>query len=463
MQYKIAKSASGGAKAVFEFEPSDKGKEGVVLSTEGKSGLVIFAGLGKKNEFKINKLRSASSSAILQAQQFEVHTISFLLEGLPGNPESLLSAAYEGARLTLHRFDGYKTDKKPQKLREILFVLPNAHKLDKSFSEMQKILDHVTAARDLVNEQATLATPAYVAGQAKKLGKGLCKITVFDRKGLTKLKAGGILAVGSASENSPYLVIMDYKPNRSKKTIALVGKGITFDSGGLSLKPAAYMETMKHDKSGAVIAMHTVLAAAKLNVPVRVVSVLALTENLISSTAYKPGDLVRTMSGKTIEVLNTDAEGRVVLADALHYAQRTYNPDVVIDLATLTGACVVALGPEAAGIMGNDEGLIKSLIESGEETYERLWQLPMWPEYAEYIKSDFADMKNVVSNGPGIGAGTITAAKFLENYINKGQKWAHLDIAGTSWMDADRGWRPKGASGFGVRLLINYLKKLSRN
>ena len=279
-------------------------------------------------------------------------------------------------------------------------------------------------------------------------------MTVFDKKKIVELGMGGLLAVNKGSEQPPTFVILDYKPKgKAKKTIALVGKGVTFDSGGISLKPAQGMDEMKSDMSGAAVVIAAIEAAASLGLPLRVVGLVPATDNMPGGSAQKPGDVITTMSGITVEVGNTDAEGRLILADALFYAKKEYNPDVIIDLATLTGACIVALGNSVAGLFSNDEKLAESIFEAGQSSGEKVWRLPLWDEYDELIKSDVAD----VHNTGGRGAGTITAAKFLEKFIDGHKHWAHIDIAGPAFW-AKGGSKTPGATGFGVRLLLDLLK-----
>ncbi|PIQ84717.1 MAG: hypothetical protein COV75_00755 [Candidatus Omnitrophica bacterium CG11_big_fil_rev_8_21_14_0_20_63_9] len=250
-------------------------------------------------------------------------------------------------------------------------------------------------------------------------------------------------------------MVLDYRPARAKATFALCGKGITFDTGGISIKPSSKMELMKYDMAGAAAVLGTLQAAAQLKLPYRIVGIIAATENMPSGTAQKPGDVVKTLSGKTIEVINTDAEGRLVLSDCLHYAKR-FKPDCCIDIATLTGACVVALGSEAIGLLTKDEQLAARINQAGKETYERVWRLPLWDEYGPMLRSDIADIKNVSDTGQ---AGTITGAKFLEAFTDGLKSWAHLDIAGTAWADRDKPYIPKGAVGLGVRLLVELMEQ----
>ncbi len=419
---------------------------------------LVLAGLGKRENFHLNKLRLAVASVVNACRKLEVSSISFstVKDGIP--ERDALVGITESALMADHKFSR-KSEENGGKIARITLFSTSPKSLEKDLFYAIVAARNCNAVRDLVNASASETTPAYIAGIARDLSgeKGI-KCTVYGREELKKMGANGLLAVSSGSSEEPKMVVMEYSPRSFSRTVALVGKGITFDSGGLSLKPAASMETMKCDMAGAVTVMHAVVAAAELKLSVRIIGVMALTENIIGAGAYKPGDIIRTMSGKTIEVLNTDAEGRVVLSDALHLAS-AYNPDYTIDIATLTGAVIVALGNEVSGIMGNDAVLIEALKRSGLATYERVWELPMYEEYKDLAVSDFADLKNVTSNAPGSPAGSIAAAKFLEQFV-KG-KWAHIDIAGTDWADSDRGYKPKGATGVGVRLLTHFLANLN--
>ena len=277
---------------------------------------------------------------------------------------------------------------------------------------------------------------------------------LLDRRELERQGFGAMLGVAQGSERDPYLIVLEYRGGaEDEQPIALVGKGVVFDSGGISLKPGEKMDEMKMDMGGAATVLGTMQAAAQLKLPVNLVGVVPAVENMPSGTAMRPGDILTSLSGKTIEVLNTDAEGRLILADALTYVGR-YKPRYVIDLATLTGACIIALGNHAAAVLGNHDGLIRKVLKAGESSGERFWQLPLWEEYAGQVKSDFADVKNI----GGRAAGTITAAAFLQAFADQ-YKWAHLDIAGMAWADQGKAGQPKGGTGFGVRALINYLRE----
>ena len=309
-------------------------------------------------------------------------------------------------------------------------------------------------SRELVNLPGNLLSAEDLAEAAREAGRrGGFDVTVFDRKRITELAMGGLLSVNRGSQNPPTFTVMDYRPEgKARKTVALVGKGITFDSGGISIKPSAGMDEMKSDMAGAACVIGVLEAVAKLALPLRVVGLVPATDNMPGGSAMTPGDVITTMSGITVEVGNTDAEGRLILADALTYAARELEPDVIIDLATLTGACIVALGMKVAGLFSNDDDLAEAISKSGQAAGEKVWRLPLWEEYAEQIKSDVADVSNTGSKG----AGTITAAKFLENFVEGHKHWAHIDIAGPAF--AAKGGTSSGGSGFGVRLLVDLLQ-----
>jgi len=309
--------------------------------------------------------------------------------------------------------------------------------------------------KDLGNLAPNICTPAYLAKQAKDLAKShKLKVTVLEEKDMEKLGMGSLLSVAQGSEQPAKLIVLEYQGlSKKDNPIVLVGKGVTFDTGGISLKPAAEMDEMKFDMSGAASVLGTLQAVAEMKLPVNVVGIIPATENMPSGKATKPGDVVTSLSGQTIEVLNTDAEGRLILCDALTYAER-YNPKVVIDIATLTGACVIALGNFTTGLLSNDDKLAQALLAAGEHAGDRAWQLPLWDEYQDLLKSNFADIANI----GGRAAGTITAACFLSRFTKK-YRWAHLDIAGTAWKSG----KEKGSTGRPVPLLTQFLIDQSKS
>lgn len=424
---------------------------------------ILLVGLGNRREFNRDKLREASGTAASEAKKMGIKILSTSLTEVASEILSPLDSAQtvvEGTMLSLYAFDDFKTDKKEKskKIKTLNIVLPLKSKVlgkvEKGATKGRKLSESVFFTRDLISNPGNVATPSYLAKKAGDMAKKLgIKITVLEKDEMKKLGMGGLLGVSQGSDQPPKLIILEYSGGKEKdQPYVLVGKAVTFDSGGISIKPSPGMEEMKTDMSGGAAVIGSIMAAASLKLPFNIVSIVPATENLPGGRAYKPGDILTSMSGQTIEVLNTDAEGRLILADALTYAER-FNPQAVIDIATLTGACIIALGNHASGLLGNNEGLKKELVKAGEETGERLWELPMWEPYKKQISSDIADMKNV----GGREAGTITAAAFLDKFASK-YHWAHIDIAGTAWEKTGRPFIPKGAAGVGVRLIIKYLE-----
>jgi len=423
----------------------------------------LVVGLGKANDLSLEAVRRFAGAAArtVRARGMNALALPVLKERGMGDAQAVAQALVEGALLGLYRYDRLRT-KIPRherhRLNTLTLVVERAGDVaaaTRGVARAEAIAEAVILARDLINGPSNLVTPTYLANQARQIAKQprlTCKVIPFAQ--LKRLGFGGIVGVAQGSNHPAQFIVLDYKPARSKATFVFCGKGITFDSGGISLKPSAKMEQMKYDMSGAAAVLGILKSAARLRIPHRVVGIIAATENMPSGTAQKPGDVLKTLSGKTIEVLNTDAEGRLVLSDCLHYAKR-YKPDCCVDLATLTGACIVALGAEAIGLMTKDERLAARLNQAGKATHERVWRLPLWDDYAPMLKSDVADIKNVTDTGQ---AGTITAAKFLEEFAEGLPSWAHLDIAGTAWTERDKPYVPKGAVGVGVRLLIHLME-----
>ncbi len=362
----------------------------------------------------------------------------------------------EGVILSSYSFNRYKStkEKKVSKLSKIMIHSAKANP-SKNLKLIAASCQATFLARDLINTPALDCPPSELVKTARKIAKNQrLKITVFNKAALKKMKAGGILGVSMASANDPFLIRLSYKPkNKRAPKIALVGKGITFDSGGLSIKPGQGMETMKCDMSGAAAVLGAMSVIRELAPKAEVTAYIPTCENMIASNALRPGDVIKIMNGKTVEVLNTDAEGRLILADALTQAVKDKN-ETIIDLATLTGACVVALGNDYAGIFSNDEDLSKKIIQAGESSGERIWPLPLAEEYLPQIKSTIADLKNIGSRS---GGGAITAALFLKQFIAIDTKWAHIDIAGPAFRDCDSGLSRAGGVGFGVRTLLRFL------
>jgi leucyl aminopeptidase len=426
---------------------------------------MIITGIGKDRPHSLEDFRKAAANAAKQAKSMKLGSIAFILDQVyegdlaaGESVETVAAAIAEGAALGTYVFSKYLTGTETgsKTLKSVTLLAPSkktAGRIDRAARRAVVISDAVYLARDLGNTPGLDLYPETLAATAAtECRKAGCKVTVFDERKITSLKMGGILSVSKGSERPPRFIIIEWNGGRaSDKPYVLVGKGITFDTGGISIKPSANMGAMKMDMSGAAAVIGTLKAAARLRLPVNVVGLIPASENMVSGRAIRPGDVIRIMDGKTVEVDNTDAEGRLVLADALVYAKR-YKPKGVVDLATLTGACVVALGHYASGMMGNDSDMMASLKKAGERTYERVWELPLYEEYEKMLKSDIADIKNI----GGRWAGAITAGWFLKKFA-KDFPWVHLDIAGTAMLEENTEYTQRGASGVGVRLLTEWL------
>jgi leucyl aminopeptidase len=445
-----------------------EGKNGqvVVMSSNGQfpARRYIVVGLGKKEKFSPTVLRDAVAIA---ARKAEVARVGHLAMTIPGEgvgkiaPYDRVVGLVEGVRLGTYKFDRYLNEdsKKAHPAEEVTIVTDIAPAAVKEGIRIGGATSDATIlARDLVTEPAGVMTPTEMAKRASAVAraKGIT-IKVLEKKDLERLGMGAFLAVNAGSAEPPKLIHLVYRPKggKAKKRIALVGKGITFDSGGLNLKPTGFMETMKCDMSGAAAVLAAISALAEVDAKVEVHGFMAMTENMIGGRAYKPGDVLKTMRGKTVEVTNTDAEGRLVLIDALAYAQ-THKPDAIIDLATLTGACVVALGPLATGVMGNDMKLVEGICETASEVGEKMWPMPLYDEYLEIMASDVADLRN---SGERWG-GALTAGLFLQEFVDEKTPWAHMDIAGPAFQEKETPMARKGGTGAGVRTLVRYLSSL---
>ena len=362
-----------------------------------------------------------------------------------------LEKTLHGAQLKSYDFNFYKSDKSKAFQTNLNVVGNNIKKTNYLRIKLKALLDGVFLTRDLVSEPSNNLTPLLLSKEAIKLRKTGLKVEQLDEKKLKQLKMGALLGVAQGSANKPYVVTLEWRGNKSKKTMAytFVGKGVTFDTGGISIKPSGGMEEMKYDMGGSAVVLGLMKALALRKTKANVSGVIGLVENMPSGTAQRPGDVVKSMSGQTIEVINTDAEGRLVLADILCYAQQKFQPKKIIDLATLTGAIIVSIGQEKAGMFSNNKDFADELTELGLKVGEEVWNMPVDDSYEKDIRSDIADMKNV---GSGRGAGSTAGAIFLKRFI-KNTIWMHLDIAGVTWAKSDRPMTPKGGSGFGVRLL----------
>jgi leucyl aminopeptidase len=452
-----------------EFKGAEK--QLVLLHTAGKPGIqaghVLLAGLGKRDEFDPEKMRRAMGNSVKKLRDAGISRAAAQIAcDEPGcSTDDCIAAVADSAELVAYKFTRYKSDNdKPVDFKSLTLCLPTKFDLRKArglVGRTQIIAQSANYARDIANLPGNVVFPSVLADYARQLAEeNNLKCTVLGKTALEEGGFGGLLAVGGGSAHEPQLIVLEYSGNPTKDVppIALVGKAITFDSGGISIKPGDKMDEMKFDKCGGVAVLGAMRAIARLKLPLNVIGVISAAENMPSSTSYRPGDIVTSYPGPdkrgvTIEVLSTDAEGRIVLGDALAYA-RERKPQAIIDLATLTGACVIALGSYAAGLFGNDEPLLEKLRAAGERAGERVWPFPLWQEYKEKIKSDVADHKNT----GGREGGAITAASFLARYVGD-TPWAHLDIAGTAWTTEERPYMAKGATGFGVRLLLDTLNR----
>jgi leucyl aminopeptidase len=418
---------------------------------------VLLIGLGKEKEFHEKEYLAAISTAVKQLKQTGSLDGTLFLTELSVKKRDAswnIRQAAIAVSETLYRSDSLKSkkDESPQPLHKLTLCVSSRSELpiaETALSQGLAVAAGIELAKDLGNLPGNICTPTYLADQATELAKTLgLDAQILERDEMKKLGMHSLLSVARGSHEAPKFIVLRHTGGMdSDKAVVLVGKGITFDSGGISLKPGAEMDEMKYDMCGAASVLGTFKALALMKLPLNVVGIIPATENMPGGSATKPGDVVTSMSGQTIEILNTDAEGRLVLCDALTYAER-FAPDCVVDIATLTGACVVALGSVASGLLSNNDSLATELLDAGQQAYDRAWQLPLWGEYDEQLKSNFADMANI----GGKAAGTITAACFLGRFTHK-YPWAHLDIAGTAW----RSGKDKGATGRPVPLLSQFL------
>jgi leucyl aminopeptidase len=425
---------------------------------------VIQVGLGSLDKFNLDKLRGATVVGLRKCRELKLSSVAIPLsafEGLPLATASALEEALIAGALGLYRFDALKTREvetatSPEKLLIVAEEEP-----DEAFRQAPFAADAVVSgmelARDLVTAPSNQVTPGFIVSVARNLAeKHGFQLQIIDKNMAEEMGMRTFLAVARGSQEPAYVIILEHTPPGTEQDAPLVfvGKGITFDTGGISLKPSDKMDMMKHDMAGAAAVLGTFEVLGRAKIQRRVVGILPCTENMPGGKAYKPGDVIHTLSNLTVEVISTDAEGRMILCDALTHAL-TYQPAAMVDIATLTGACIVALGNQVAGIMGNRESLIQRMQEIGDQVGEKVWPLPLWDFYFENIKSDIADFKNVGNRS----AGTISGAIFLKQFVPDSVPWAHLDIAGTAWTDKDLLTAPKGATGFGVRILTELARR----
>jgi len=456
---KVLDTAAGGALKAAMQEDGFRGRSGetqLVLRVPGiKAKRVLLVGLGKREEFRPWQLEKMIRAAASRLRATGAASATLALHEAFDDVQRGARDSVTALHAALYRFDTCKSktdDNGKLKLSKVVIAADDksAAGMRKTVSEGEALASGVTLARELGNLPGNICTPTYLADEAKKMGRAYenLKVTVLDEKKMEELGMGALLSVSRGSRQPAKLIVFEYKGGKaSQKPHAIVGKGLTFDSGGISIKPAPQMDEMKFDMCGGASVFGTIKALCEFGAKINVVGVVPASENMPDGAANKPGDIVTSMSGQTIEILNTDAEGRLILCDALTYTER-FKPESVIDIATLTGACVIALGAHATGLLGNNDDVIEDIRKAADASGDRVWQLPLWDDYQEQLKTPFADMANV----GGREAGTITAACFLARYTKK-FRWAHLDVAGTAWTSGSN----KGSTGRPVPLLFQYL------
>ena len=442
----------------FEAKPSQIS----VIYTRGSlpAQRIALVGLGKHKEFNLEKLRGAFAKVMQHLRNLNIKEASteINLNLLPRKKDQVAQAVAEGSLLGFYQYTPYKTvgreDLKEMEQLTIVADEKDFSLIESAIKKAQIIAQAVYFARDLISAPSNEMTPTIMAQKAQEIvHKKNVSCRVLNKAKMKEMGMNALLAVAAGSNEEPKFIILEYTGGKKNAApIVLVGKGLTFDSGGISIKPAEKMDEMKTDMSGGAAVMGVIMAVADLQLPLNIVALVPATENMPGGSACKPGDIVKSYSGKTIEVLNTDAEGRLILADALAYASE-FKPAVVVDVATLTGACVIALGDDVIGMLGTDDKLKNEINGAAKTTGELVWELPLWESYHELIKSDIADYKN----SSGRAAGTITAAAFLSKFAGD-SPWVHLDIAGPAWTTKDKTYIPKGASGVTVRLLVEFLR-----
>jgi len=424
---------------------------------------LLLVGLGKKDKWSREKFRKRVAGILAYAKSQNTKSVRILTETFVNGPVKLEETAElipETLDRADYRFDKYLSKKKDEPKHEVQYVdllyPKKAQKasLQKSLDRARVIADAVNFTRNLINEPANTMPPRELARYAREVARqGKLRCQILGPSEIKKNKMGGIIAVAQGSHEPAQLIVLEYGSAYKKHgTICVVGKGVTFDTGGISIKPSRDMEKMKYDMSGAAVVLGTLKAASRLKLPIHLVGIAPCVENMPGGGAQRPGDIIRHYNGKTVEVINTDAEGRLILADALAYCEK-FKPKAIIDLATLTGACAVTFADKAIGLLGTDPALLEKIRKAGEVTNERCWELPLWDEYFEIIKGHHSDIMNA---GSGYG-GTITAAMFLKEFVPI-KSWAHLDIAGTAWVDSDKPYNARGATGVGVRLLLELFR-----
>ena len=450
----------------FNEEISIAGKE--IISNIHKFGLlnelhtfaklparkILFAGLGNKNEFNTEKSRIISGKIIQYAKEFKIKELSIITFNFS---KDIIESFVEGIILSSYSFEKFKTSKNNNAIDKIAILIEsNSKESQKIINETSVICESVNLGREISNLPPNECSPEYLAKIALDLKNQGIKSKVISLDSMKDIGLNGIVSVGGGSINTPKLIVLKYEgTKKEEKPILLVGKAVTFDSGGISIKPSEKMEEMKFDKCGGVNVIAIMKSLSSLKINHNVIGIIPTVENMPSNSSYRPSDIIKMYNGKNVEVINTDAEGRLILADALAFGIKQYRPKLIIDMATLTGACIIALGSNIAGIIGNDEKLIKKILGISKVTDEKMWELPLLEDHHEQIKSKNADIKNT----GGRAAGAITAAAFLSNFVEN-TPWVHLDIAGTAWNQEgslSKSYNPPGATGFGIRTIIKFI------
>lgn len=432
-----------------------------VIPVKSTTQRILVAGIGKKEKFTNDTFRYVSGKIAQKARELNLKEFSIVCPpSSVSNTTSTISQIVEGCKLSLYKFEKYKSEKN-NNVPDLFIISSKSEKISNTVKTAEIIADGSIFTKSIANLPPNECTPLTLSNFAKDIAKkNKMKCIVISKNELKKRGFGGITAVGQGSKNEPKLIILEhYGGKASEKPIVLVGKAVTFDTGGISLKPGDKMDEMKFDKCGGCTVLGIMKAVSELKTPKNIVGIIPSVENMPGGESYRPGDIIKLYNGKTAEILNTDAEGRLILADALAFGEKHYSPKAIIDFATLTGACIIALGTNVAGMISTNEKLKQELMNSSKNTTEEIWELPLNDDYMDMIKSDVADMKNV---GIGRAAGTITAAAFLRNAI-KDTPWAHIDIAGVAWTQVatkEKPYNPKGATGFGVRLVLDYLQRI---
>ena len=456
------------AKTTLAINQSLKDMEGKlgrisIIPMPGKNPAqrILLAGIGKKENLTNDTIRHVSGkiaqkSRELKLKEFSIITPpSFVIDQI-----SSVTQIIEGCKISLYKLDKFKAEK-AEKSPDLTIIVSKSSKILHAIKTAEIVSEGAIFTKSIANLPPNECTPTTLANFARMISKkNKMKCYVISEPELKKKGFGGISAVGQGSKKEPKLIVLEHTNGpKNENPVVLVGKAVTFDTGGISLKSGDRMDEMKFDKCGGCTVLGIMKAVSELKLPINVVGIIPSVENMPSGESYRPGDIIKLYSGKTAEILNTDAEGRLILADALAYGEKQYTPKAIIDFATLTGACIIALGTNVAAIVSNDEKLTKRINESSKKTTEQVWELPLNQDYMDMIKSDVADMKNV---GIGRAAGTITAAAFLKNAVEK-TPWIHIDIAGVAWIQSatkEKSYNPKGATGFGVRLILDYLQNV---